>query len=149
MQFLKIFLISILTGLSAPVFAEAIPFDQLPKVNGFTIMDGEDEQYLAATGQGLFYSLDQGHTWSAYAEYGFPATMITKTSQGSIYAFVAAKGLVQLDGNTRQWRVINNEFGSQYLLQLSTTNGVPARMVALNQYETFWYRIITVSNGRK
>lgn len=137
MKFLKIFLISILTGLSAPVFAEVIPFDQLPKVNGFSITDGEDEQYLAATGQGLFYSLDQGHTWNAYEGYGFPTTMITKTSQGSTYAFVVTKGLVQLDRNTRQWRVLNNEFGSQYLLQLSTTNGVPARMVALSQYGKF------------
>ncbi|MDH5355945.1 MAG: c-type cytochrome [Gammaproteobacteria bacterium] len=137
MLIVRILLVSILTGLSAPVIAELIPFDKLPKVNGFTIMDGEDEQYLAATDKGLFYSQDQGRTWGGFEGFELPATMITKTSQGSIYAFVAAKGLALLDRKTRQWRVVNNEFGSQYLLQLTTTNGIPARMVALNQYGKF------------
>lgn len=137
MLLIRILLVSILTGLSMPVLAQVIPFDKLPKVNTFTITSDEEERYLVGTDNGLFYSLDKGQTWNAYQDYGLPVTMLTRTSQGSIYAFVAAKGLVQLDRNTRQWRVVNNEFGSQYLLQLSTTNEIPARMVALNQYGKF------------
>ena len=137
MRFLRIYLATVLIGLSSTTYGDEIQFDQLSKVNGFAIVDNEGEQHIAATDQGLFFSLDHGHTWNAYNEYGLPATMVSKTPQGVVYAFVVTKGLLQLNNTTNKWREINNEFGSQILRQLSATTWTPARLVALNQYGKF------------
>jgi len=137
MQLLKIFLTCVLIGATSIGYADGIQLAQLPKVNGFTIADGEGQQHIAATDQGLFFSHDHGHTWSAYEGYGLPATMVSKTPQGMIYAFVVTKGLLQLDIKTNKWRVIDNEFGSQILRQLSTTSWTPSRLLALNQFGKF------------
>lgn len=125
-------------------YADGIEFGQLPKVNGFTIADGEGEQHIAATNQGLFFSHDHGQSWNAYEDYRLPATMVSKTPQGMVYAFVATKGLLQLNDVTNKWRVINNEFGSQILRQLSTTKRMPEKLVALNQYGKF---LVSENNG--
>ena len=138
------FLTSVLIGATSIGNAGGIESGQLPKVNGFTIADGESEQHIVATDRGLFFSLDDGHTWNAYEEYKLPATMVSKTPQGMIYTFVATKGLLQLNNDTNKWRVINNEFGSQILRQLSTAKRTPARLVALNQYGKF---LVSENNG--
>lgn len=135
MRLLKVFLTSILMGATFMGYADGIGSGQLPKVNAFTITDGE--QHIAATDQGLFFSLDQGHTWNAYEEYRLPATMVSQTEQGLVYAFVVTKGLLQLDNDANKWRIINNEFGSQILRQLSNSTEKPTRMVVLNQYGKF------------
>lgn len=137
MRLLKYFLASVLIGIAPMSYADGIQSEQLPKVNSFTIADGEGEQHVAATDQGLFFSLDHGHTWHAYEEYRLPATMVSKTPQGVIYAFVVTKGLLELNSNTNKWQVINNEFGSQILRQLSTSSWTPSKLVALNQYGKF------------
>jgi len=116
-------------------YADGIESGQLPKVNAFSIIDGG--QHIAATDQGLYFSLDQGRTWRAYEGYRLPTTMVSKTDQGLVYAFVVTKGLLQLDNDRNKWRIINNEFGSQILRQLSISTETPTRMVALNQYGKF------------
>jgi mono/diheme cytochrome c family protein len=118
-------------------FAETIPVDQLPQVNSFAIVDNEGEQYIAATNGGLFHSDDHGHNWNMYPGYGLPATLVTATPQGTIYAFVITRGLLQLNPKTSQWQEVSNEFGSQILRQLSTTTWSPSRLVAMNQYGKF------------
>ncbi|MBT8435207.1 MAG: cytochrome c [Gammaproteobacteria bacterium] len=117
--------------------ASGLPLSQIPRVNGFAIIDNEGEQYIAATDGGLFHSDDHGHTWSPYSNNGLPATLVTTTPRGTVYAFVVTKGLLQLNLETSQWHEVNNEFGSQVLRQLSTTSWTPSRLVALNQYGKF------------
>ena len=128
-----IFLSIILTS----AFAETIAIDQLPQVNSFAIVDTEGEQYIAATNGGLFHSDDHGHNWNGYPGYDLPATLVTATPQGTVYAFVVTRGLLQLNLKTGQWQEVNNEFGSQILRQLSTTSWTPSRLVAMNQYGKF------------
>jgi mono/diheme cytochrome c family protein len=137
MHFLEIFLATILLSFSTAGVSGGITTEQLPKVNDFAIVDNEGEQYIAATDKGLFHSKDHGHSWEAYAGFDLPATMVTTTSQGTVYAFMATKGLLLLNVKSNQWLEVNNQFGSQYLRQLSTTDWTPSRLVALNQYGKF------------
>ena len=117
------------TGHSAEISAE-----QLSRINSLAIVDNEGTQYIAATDQGLYHSDDHGRSWEAYDEYRLPTTLVTTTSQGRVYAFVITKGLLQLNPESNQWLEVNNQFGSQFLRQLSTTSQTPARLVALNQF---------------
>ena len=134
MQYIQIFAAIIFLGNSSMGYSAAIPSDQLPRINSFAIVDNEGEQYIAATDQGLFHSDDHGHTWKSYEGYRLPATMVATTLQGTIYAFVAARGLIQLNLKTNQWLEVNNQLGSQVLRQLTTTSWTPSRLVATNQY---------------
>jgi mono/diheme cytochrome c family protein len=134
MQYLQIFAAIILLGNSLIGYSAAIPSDQLPRINSFAIVDNAGEQYIAATDQGLFHSDDHGHTWEIYEGYRLPATMVATTPQGTVYAFVAARGLLQLNLKTNQWLEVNNQLGSQVLRQLTTTSWTPARLIATNQY---------------
>lgn len=55
-----------LARLYTTAYATGISIDQLSRINSFTIIDNEGEQYIAATERGLFHSDDHGHTWAAY-----------------------------------------------------------------------------------
>lgn len=134
MQYLQLIVAIILLGTSLIGYSAAIPSDQLPRINSFAIVDNEGEQYIAATDQGLFHSDDHGHTWEIYEGYRLPATMVATTPQGTIYAFVAARGLLQLKLKTNQWLEVNNQLGSQVLRQMTTTSWTPSRLVATNQF---------------
>ncbi len=111
--------------------------DQLSRINSFAIIDNEGEQFIVATDRGLFHSDDHGHTWTPYPGLELPATLVTTTPRGAVYAFVVTKGLLQLNLKTGGWQMVNNEFGSQVLRQLSSTSWTPSRLVALNQYGKF------------
>ena len=134
MQYIQIFAAIIFLGTSSMGYSAAIPSAQLSRINSFAIVDNEGEQYIAATDQGLFHSDDHGHTWESYEGYRLPATMVATTSQGTIYAFVVTRGLIQLNLKTNQWLEVNNQLGSQVLRQLTTTSLTPSRLVATNQY---------------
>jgi mono/diheme cytochrome c family protein len=112
-----------------------IPAAQLPGINDFAIVDLGAEQYIVASNQGLYHSLDQGRSWRAHKTgYGLPATLVAATPDGAVYAFVVTLGLLELDGETNQWKVVSNRFGSQVLRQLDSTRQNPSRLVASNQY---------------
>lgn len=139
-----------LTLFYATANAAGMSIDQLSRINSFAIIDNEGEQYIAATDRGLFHSDDHGHTWMPYPGFELPATLVTTTPRGMVYAFVVTKGLLQLNLKANQWREVNNEFGSQVLRQLTATSWTPSRLVALNQYGKFivsnnygsdWHRI--------
>jgi mono/diheme cytochrome c family protein len=129
-------LISLL-GFYSTGYGAEVSSAQLSRVNGFAIVDNEGARYIAATDQGLFHSDDQGHSWEVYDGYRLPTTLATTTPQGTIYTFVVTKGLLQLKPESNQWLEVSNQFGSQFLRQLSTTSSTPARLVALNQYGKF------------
>jgi hypothetical protein len=132
-----LFAVISLLGFYSTGYSAEVSSAQLSRVNGFAIVDNAGERYIAATDQGLFHSDDHGQSWDAYAEYRLPSTLVTTTPQGTVYAFVITKGLLQLQPESNQWFEVNNQFGSQFLRQLSTTNRTPARLVALNQYGKF------------
>ncbi|MDH3389507.1 MAG: cytochrome c [Gammaproteobacteria bacterium] len=112
-----------------------IPAGQLPAINDFAIVDNAGEQYIAATRQGLYHSVDRGSSWRAHKTgFGLPATMVETTPDGAVYAFVVTLGLLELDGKTNQWKAINNRFGSQVLQQLSSNTRNPSRLVARNHF---------------
>ncbi|MDH3536215.1 MAG: cytochrome c [Gammaproteobacteria bacterium] len=137
MRYLIIFMAFGLSGFYSTGHAAGTSTEQLSRVNSFAIAGTEGEQYIAATERGLFRSDDHGHTWNAYEEFRLPATLVTTTTPGTVYAFVITRGLLQLDPKSNQWREVNNQFGSQYLRQLSATSRAPARLIALNQYGKF------------
>jgi mono/diheme cytochrome c family protein len=134
MQYIQIFVAIIFVSTSSMGYSAAIPSAQLSGINSFAIVDNEGEQYIAATNQGLFHSDDHGHTWEVYEGYQLPATMLATTPQGTVYAFVVTRGLLQLNFKTNQWIEVNNQLGSQVLRQLTTTSWTPSRLVATNQY---------------
>lgn len=112
-----------------------IPVQQLPKINGFAIVDSEVEQYIAATNQGLYHSSDLGRSWRAHKTgYGMPATMVAKTPGGEVYAFVVTLGLLRLDAGATRWETVSNDFGSQVLQELTSSPRTPSRLVARNHY---------------
>jgi hypothetical protein len=85
----KLFLLFSLALAAFGLQGAEIPTPELPKVNGFAIVDDEGEQYIAATNQGLYHSHDHGHSWRAHKTgFGLPATMVATTPDGSVYAFV-------------------------------------------------------------
>ena len=144
MKYLRIFAAIILLGTTSMGYSAAIPSAQLTRINSFAIVDNEGEQYIAATDQGLFHSADQGHTWEIYEGYRLPATMVATTPQGTVYAFVVTRGLLQLNLKTNQWIEVNNQLGSQVLRHLETTSWTPSRLVATNQ---FGKMIMSDNNG--
>ncbi len=131
----KIFLVAILALAAFSPQAAEISLDALPAINDFAIVGGEAEQYIAATNGGLYHSHDHGQNWRAHKTgFGLPATMVTTTQEGAVYAFVVTLGLLKLDGETNQWQAINNRFGSQVLRQLSVSRLNPSRLVAGNHF---------------
>jgi len=134
MHYIILFVVLSLLGFYSTGHSAGIPSAQLSRVNGIAIVDNEGEQYIAATDQGLLHSDDHGHSWEAYDGYRLPATLVTTTPEGKVYAFVITKGLLQLNLKSNQWLEVNNQFGSQFLRQLSTSSWTPARLVALNQH---------------
>jgi len=66
----------------------------------------------AATQRGLLQSRDAGKNWQLiHAES--PATMVTVTPAGELYAFVAGVGLIRAPEASLQWSVLHPGFGSQ------------------------------------
>jgi len=74
-----------------------------------------------------------------------PATLITETSHGELYAFILGEGLMKYDDASRQWQLVNNKFGSQILINLSGDSSSPEKLVALNQYRKL---IVSENAGR-
>jgi mono/diheme cytochrome c family protein len=123
-----------LVMLIIPEFSYAENTDQLPKITSISIHDGKLQQYFAATNQGLYSSKDSGLTWTISGGKGLPATMVTEPTTGKLYAFVVGQGLLRLNNDSNQWQVVNNQFGSQVLLQLSAEPKNPNKLIGLNQY---------------
>lgn len=125
----------ILVLVAIPGYGAKITTVELPKINGIVIVDNEGEQYIAATDRGLYHSHDHGHSWKPHKTgYDLPATMVTTTPQGRLYAFVVTLGLLEFNLQSSLWQEVSNNFGSQVLRHLASTSLTPARMVALNHF---------------
>ena len=130
MHYIFLIVVISLLGFYSPGHSAGISAEQLSRINGLAIVDNEGEQYIAATDKGLYHSDDHGRSWEAYEGYRLPTTLVTTTPQGRVYAFVITKGLLQLNSESNQWLEVSNQFGSQFLRQLSATNRTPARRLA-------------------
>ncbi|RTZ74963.1 MAG: hypothetical protein DSZ00_03045 [Gammaproteobacteria bacterium] len=95
--------------------AETLSFQELPKKTGVALHDGKSRQLHAATEKGLYASRDNGRTWVLSYPFRLPATMVAATPDGSLYAFVAGKGLLRIRGEEPLWSPVSNNLGSQVL----------------------------------
>lgn len=84
----------------------------------------------AATKQGLLVSEDGGRGWRAAHVQRRPASMVTVTTEGALYAFVLGSGLLRAEEPSLNWRTISNDFEDRYLLQLAVDPENASRMVA-------------------
>jgi len=121
-----------LLGISGLSNAETV--DKLPKISSLAMHQGEVNQYFAATESGLYSSNDKGLTWTFSGQQRLPATMVSEVAPGNLYAFVVGQGLLRLDNETNQWQTVNNQFGSQVLVQLSAGSENPNKLIGLNQF---------------
>jgi len=119
-------------GISGLLYAETT--SKIPKISGMAIHNGEVKQYVAATQGGLYTSLDNGLTWTFSGQQRLPATMVSEVTAGTLYAFVVGQGLLLLDNKTNQWKVVNNQFGAQVLVELKAETENPSRLIGVNQF---------------
>ena len=129
-------IILITTLLLLPVLgnAQGVQVDKLPKVSSIAIHQGQVEQYFAATSGGVYSSNNGGLSWTLSSDGQLPATMVSEPVKGTLYAFIVGKGLLRLDDSSNQWQLVNNQFGSQVLVELSAKPGNPTKLVAVNQF---------------
>jgi mono/diheme cytochrome c family protein len=127
-------IITLLTLFAVPGLVYAETTDQLPKINSLAVHNGQSQQYFVATNSGLYSSQDSGLTWTLSGDFRLPATLVSEPIAGTLYAFIVGKGLLRLDNESNRWQPVNNQFGSQILLQLSVESGNPDRLIALNQF---------------
>ncbi|MCH7882137.1 MAG: cytochrome c [Proteobacteria bacterium] len=127
-------IVIILTLLVVPGLINAATPDKIPRITSIAVHNGQVQQYFAATNAGLYSSRDGGLTWTIAGYQQLPATLVSETTAGTLYAFVVGKGLLRLDQDNSRWQPVNNQFGSQYLVELSAEPGSPDKLIALNQF---------------
>jgi len=59
-----------------------------------------------------------------------PATMVSVTPNGKLYAFIYGVGLIVADEPNFNWKVISTDFQDRYLLYLAVDPTNPARLYA-------------------
>lgn len=124
-------LLSVFAGSSQ---AEVLSMESLPKVKSVALHQGKPPQIHAATDKGLYVSHDEGRSWSSSYQFKLPATLVSATADGSIYAFVVGKGLLRIRGDEVLWTPVNNNFGAQVLTQISSSPEQPHTLLGLNQF---------------
>ncbi len=70
----------------------------------------------AATAPGFMRSRDGGRTWASAYPQRAPATMVSVTPAGVVYAFVAGVGLVRAAESDLAWRTVGGEFADHYVI---------------------------------
>jgi photosystem II stability/assembly factor-like uncharacterized protein len=91
---------------------------------------GKDASTLyAATGEGLLVSTDAGRTWKPLLQ-GAPVTLVEVTAEGTLYAFVADRGLVRAAEGSASFETLTNDIGGGILLHLAVDPKNPARLFA-------------------
>ncbi len=92
--------------------------------------NGNANILYAATIKALYTSRDGGKNW----DYGYmilkPATMVSVTPNGKLYAFIYGVGLIVADEPNFNWKVISTDFQNRYLLYLAADPANPARLYA-------------------
>ncbi len=94
------------------------------------VSNDDADTLFAATRKALYVSRDAGKTWN----YGYmllkPATMVSVTPRGKLYAFIYGVGLVMADELNFNWKIISKDFQDRYLLDLAVDPADPDRLYA-------------------
>ncbi len=85
----------------------------------------------AATHEGLFGSLDEGVTWTRLNPVTQPATAVTTTPEGQIYAFVYGVGLLLGAEPGNNWNLVSKEFLDRALFNISIDPANPGRLLGV------------------
>jgi len=89
--------------------------------------------YAASRG-GLLVSTDAGLHWRLAIDVPNVATAVTVGRRGTIYAYVAGRGLIRGVEPFLAWRTLNNRLGEQMIVQLLVDGADQKRLIALNQF---------------
>jgi photosystem II stability/assembly factor-like uncharacterized protein len=90
------------------------------------------DRLYAATKSGLKRSDDAGATWQAMAFDGAAVTMVEARAGGTLFAFVAGRGLMtSSESDPATWHVLGNGLGDRALLYLAANPGDPGRLYAV------------------
>ncbi|NIC36402.1 hypothetical protein HBJ58_06915 [Halomonas desiderata] len=77
-------------------------------------------------------SPDAGQRWrQAYPEPR-PTSVVTITGAGDLYAFIVGVGLMHARDGSRDWRVLSDGWGDNYLLHLAVDPQDPERLYAID-----------------
>ncbi len=100
------------------------------KTFAIAVSNGNANVLYAATLKALYTSRDGGKNW----DYGYmilkPATMVSVTPNGKLYAFIYGVGLIVADEPKFNWKVVSTDFQDRYLLYLAVDPANPARLYA-------------------
>ncbi len=116
------------------VNAAPLSREELPKLQAIALQGGDSPKLHAATEKGLYVSNDGGAHWQLSYPFRLPATLVTETPDGTLWAFVAGKGLLKMPEKSFLWAPVTNSLGIQVITSLSAAKGRPERLVALNQF---------------
>lgn len=108
--------------------AETVSVDSLPKIT--SLVDAGTGRLYAATEDGLFASQDSGKSWRNTGQFRLPVTLLARNNN-KLYAFVVGEGLLVKAERDAEWQVLNNQFGSQVLQQISFSG---EQLYAVNQF---------------
>ncbi len=94
------------------------------------VSNDDTDTLFAATRKALYISRDGGKSWDYAYMLLKPATMVTVTPKGKLYAFIYGVGLVMADELNLNWTIISKDFQDRYLLDLAVDPTDPDRLYA-------------------
>jgi len=118
---------------------------ELPGLYSLAVSSMDSKRLYAATRGGLMVSQDGGENWIDAYQFQLPVTLIRVTEKGVLYAYILGKGLMRSTESTRDWVLVNNEFGSQVLLQMITAPNDPDQHMVLSNFG----RVLVSQDGGK
>jgi len=118
---------------------------ELPGLYNLAVSSMDSKRLYAATRGGLMVSQDGGEHWIDAYQFQLPVTLVRVTEKGVLYAYILGKGLMRTTESTLDWELVNNEFGSQVLLQMVTTPDDPNQLMVLSNFG----RVLVSQDGGK
>ncbi|NIR28986.1 MAG: exo-alpha-sialidase [Gammaproteobacteria bacterium] len=92
------------------------------------------DRIYAATQRGLLVSRDAGASWMRAHPSDTPATLVTASGDGRLYAFIVGVGLVSAGEAELAWRILQDDFGPRFILHLAVDPSNPERLYAITYH---------------